>query len=127
MKPRTKDKPQKGVRTAMKTRHTPLSRVALLLLLPTVFACGVPWAPTGGLLTARAYHTATLLPGGEVLAAGGLGITNLFSTVVLASAELYNPVAGTWSATGSMTTNCRSDTIVCAGPDRSSHFLSNLS
>ncbi len=43
----------------------------------------------------RAYHTATLLPGGEVLVAGGLGVG-------AAGAELYNPSSGQWFATGSM-------------------------
>ena len=44
---------------------------------------------------ARGDHTATLLPSGKVLIAGGPG--------ALASAELYDPAAGTFTATGSMT------------------------
>jgi hypothetical protein len=48
--------------------------------------------------TGRELHTATLLPSGKVLVAGGS--TNGDG---LASAELYDPVTGTWSATGSMT------------------------
>jgi len=48
--------------------------------------------------TPRIDATATLLPDGQVLVAGGSG----GSSNALASAELYNPVAGTWSATGSM-------------------------
>jgi N-acetylneuraminic acid mutarotase len=43
--------------------------------------------------------TTTLLQNGQVLAAGGLN-----GSTYLASAELYNPATGTWSATGSMTT-----------------------
>ena len=50
--------------------------------------------------TERASPTATLLPSGKVLVAGG---TNC-GGCVLASAELYDPVAGTFSATGPMTT-----------------------
>jgi hypothetical protein len=46
---------------------------------------------------ARTGHSATLLADGSVLVAGGYG-----ATTVLATAELYNSVAGTWSATGSM-------------------------
>ncbi len=42
-------------------------------------------------------HTATLLPNGDVLVAGGDN-----DSVALASAELYDPVAGTWTATGAM-------------------------
>ena len=50
------------------------------------------WTYTGLLGTARYLHTATLLPNGKVLVAGGntaAGITT--------SAELYDPSAGTWT------------------------------
>ena len=46
---------------------------------------------------ARRYHTATLLPNGQVLAVGGYDNTN-----VLASAELFNPATGPWTATASL-------------------------
>ena len=49
--------------------------------------------------TPRAAHTATLLPNGQVLVAGGYGDSGL-----LRSAELYDPAAGSWIATGSMAT-----------------------
>jgi hypothetical protein len=46
-----------------------------------------------------------LLQNGQVLVAGGIknfdGMTT-YSPVTLASAELYDPSKGTWSATGSM-------------------------
>ena len=58
------------------------------------------WTATGSLGTARYVHTATLLPNGNVLVAGGIG----GSTGYLASAELYDPASGTWSATGSLGT-----------------------
>jgi N-acetylneuraminic acid mutarotase len=59
------------------------------------------WAPTGSMTAARRGHTATLLPTGQVLVAGG--DTCLYGGCpALASAELYNPATGTWSATGSM-------------------------
>ena len=45
------------------------------------------------------YHTATLLPNGKVLVAGGYG-----NSGYLASAELYDPATGTWTATGSLAT-----------------------
>ena len=44
-------------------------------------------------------HTATLLPSGQVLVAGGNNISGFLS-----SAELYDPASGTWTATGSMST-----------------------
>ena len=58
------------------------------------------WSATGSLATARVAHTATLLPNGKVLVAGGIND----SSGVLASAELYDPASGTWSATGSLAT-----------------------
>ena len=54
------------------------------------------WEVTGSMATARQYHTATLLPNGQVLAAGG------FFFVSYASAELYDPATGLWTETGSM-------------------------
>src|SRR5436190_6260719 len=59
------------------------------------------WTATDDLGTPRTYHTATLLPNGEVLVAGGTSNDLITS---LASAELYDPIARTWTATGSMTT-----------------------
>src|SRR5204862_7708072 len=50
------------------------------------------WTSPGSLNTARDFHTATLLPNGEVLVAGG-GLT---------SAELYGPATGNWTVTGSL-------------------------
>ena len=58
------------------------------------------WATTGSMKEARCYHTATLLPNGQVLVAGGEAAA--FNADSLASAELYNPSAGTWQATGSL-------------------------
>ena len=47
------------------------------------------WSSTGSLVTARDMHTATLLPSGAVLVAGGYG-----ASYCLNSAELYDPA--TW-------------------------------
>jgi hypothetical protein len=56
------------------------------------------WSSTGGLITARYRQTATLLPNGKVLIAGGFGAPG----VALTSSKLYDPVTGLWSATGSL-------------------------
>jgi len=59
------------------------------------------WSPTGSMSTVRSDHTATLLPNGKVLVAGGF---NLYYLNYLTTAELYDPAAGTWTGTGSMAT-----------------------
>jgi hypothetical protein len=59
------------------------------------------WTPTGSLNVARGGHRATLLSDGRVLVTGGESVP--FSEwTALASAELYDPVAGTWRATAPM-------------------------
>lgn len=59
------------------------------------------WFPTGNLSTARESQTATLLPSGLVLVAGGATVSN---GAPIPSAELYSPAAHTWSSTSSMST-----------------------
>lgn len=61
------------------------------------------WATTGSMLQGRERFTATLLPNGQVLVAGGDYYDGI-NAGVLTESELYNPALGTWSATASMTT-----------------------
>jgi hypothetical protein len=56
------------------------------------------WSSTGSMAQERIWHTATRLPDGKVLVAGGRGNVG----GAWRSAELYEPATGTWSATGSM-------------------------
>ena len=58
------------------------------------------WVTTASMGTARSFHTATLLPNGKVLVAGGAGGNAL---TPLSSSELYEPATGTWTNTGSLT------------------------
>ena len=57
------------------------------------------WTLTGSMTTARVGPTATLLPGGAVLVAGGIEVDQ---QILLGSAELYDPTTGSWTATGSL-------------------------
>jgi hypothetical protein len=84
-----------------------------------VFSKG--FTSTGSMGTARQSHTATLLGTGKVLVAGGSDLTG-----TLATAELYDPTAGTFSPTGSMETGRNGHTatllkdgkvLVAGGPD----------
>ena len=49
------------------------------------------WQPTASMSVARKRHTATLLPDGRVLVAGGVDSNDDSTTKALASAELYDP------------------------------------
>ena|GEM_PF-1806973 len=82
--------------------------LGLPLILPIFFLCAAwlvqpcaatpgQWEYTGSFNTARFHHTATLLPDGRVLAAGGEQYH-----FPMASAELYDPATGTWSYTANL-------------------------
>jgi N-acetylneuraminic acid mutarotase len=68
------------------------------------------WTATGSMVTPRyGGHTATLLPDGRVLVAGGSDFQvmpggELGRITALASAELFDPESGSWTATASMGT-----------------------
>jgi RNA polymerase sigma factor (sigma-70 family) len=56
------------------------------------------FTPTGSMTTKRSEHTATLLPDGRVLIAGG----HYQGTATVAWAELYDPATGKFSRTGTL-------------------------
>ncbi len=70
--------------------------ILLILIFPTPGQTA-GWTNTSPMAKARSDHTATLLPNGKVLVAGGWD-GSTYST----SAELYNPVTENWSPTGNM-------------------------
>ncbi|HEY3322841.1 MAG TPA: kelch repeat-containing protein [Planctomycetota bacterium] len=74
--------------------------VVLRLVLLASSAHAADWTTTDSMAIVRREHTATLLPSGKVLVAGGYNTT----TYYLSSAELYDPATGTWTATGSLAT-----------------------
>src|SRR5262249_60880908 len=59
------------------------------------------WSFTGSMGTGRFSFITVPLLSGKVLVAGGIG--SGLPGQITASAELYDPNAGTWSPTGSMT------------------------
>jgi N-acetylneuraminic acid mutarotase len=61
------------------------------------------WSSTGNLLTSRRLHTATRLADGRVLVAGGITGANAAPSTGIATAEIFDPSTGSWTATGSMT------------------------
>ncbi|MFN2475699.1 MAG: Kelch repeat-containing protein [Chthoniobacterales bacterium] len=74
------------------------------------------WSPGGAMKTGRDHHTATVLANGKVLVAGGYIYTAGYSGErTLASAELYDPVRGTWSFTGDLNA-ARSDHTAASLP-----------
>src|SRR5882762_2938939 len=66
--------------------------------------------PTGDMSTGRTAHTATLLPSGKVLIAGGdscffANYSFYYQDCPLNSAEVYDPGSGTFAPTGNMSVN----------------------
>lgn len=93
------------------------------------------FSATGGMYSARDSHTASLLPDGKVLIAGGaLETVERFQQIVktLASAELFDSVSGSFALTGAMITARRSHTatllsdgtvLVIGGLDTQNNYL----
>ena len=90
-------------------RRAALSALAVVSL--SAVGVGTAWAqssgtftPAGTMAVARGFHTATRLPDGTVLIAGGrVSGHQDYRGTVTASAEVYDPSTGTFSAAGNMT------------------------
>jgi hypothetical protein len=76
------------------------------------------FTPTGSMKDARENHTATLLPDGRVLVAGGDRPGRGVVQPYLAGAEIYDPATGEWTATGSLLTARASATATLLGDGR---------
>ena len=63
-----------------------------------------PATTAASLITGRYLHSATILNNGQILVAGGVSCPTSDSCSYLPSAELYDPVAGTFTNTGSLAT-----------------------
>src|SRR4029453_11829879 len=86
--------------TSIFTRRTTLLLLFMgagLTLVQPCAGAAFQWEQTGSLAIKRNSHTATLLPNGKVLAAGGSD-----NGTNLASAALYDPVIATWTSTASL-------------------------
>ena len=76
-----------------------LALAALALNLSVIYdAQAASWVTNSPMTTTRQYQTATLLPNGKLLVAGGVNGTYLSST------ELYDPATGKWMTTGALNT-----------------------
>jgi len=80
-----------------------LNQIAFLLMAGFgLFLAQLSAGPSrfgGNLVHPRAYHSATLLNDGRVLLAGGYLDS---SPWVTNTAEFYNPVSNSWTATGNL-------------------------
>jgi WD40 repeat protein len=74
--------------------------------------------PTGSMQTAREYHTATLLSDGRALITGGYVVHPGSDDATLASAELYDPATGKFSATASIKNERRQHTATLLSDGR---------
>jgi hypothetical protein len=75
------------------------------------------FGPTGSMAVARGFHAATLLLDGRVLITGG-NDQGWGNGHFLATAEIYDPIAGTFTETGSMTDGRSSHTATLLADGR---------
>src|SRR5689334_11343948 len=85
-------------RSALTIRlHSHLWFITLLACFPGLRdAAAQTWEQVGSMSAARQLHTATLLPDGRALIAGGY---------MLSSTEMFDPRTASWTTTAPMSTN----------------------
>ena len=94
------------------------------------------WSSTGALSQPASGHTATLLPDGKVLVAGGTTLVvaaGINTFPASAAAQVYDPATGVWTSTGSMlnarsghtATLLQSGKVLVAGGFGDSSFVSD--
>ena len=79
--------------------HALLIALLVSLILPQPAPAAPTWTTVESMSTTRWFHTATLLPNGKVLVAGGQN-----SGGYLDSAEVYDPSSNTWTSVAHMNT-----------------------
>lgn len=102
-----------------------LLSVASSVAMPLPAQAAPTWTNVASLHYGRSGHTATLLPNGKVLVAGG------YNNGYLSSAEVYDPNANTWTTVASMNTAHPGHTatllpsgkVLIAGGDNKGTFL----
>jgi hypothetical protein len=88
----------------------------LALLGASSYAQTGTFAETGRMISPRFGHTATLLPNGKVLIAGGSSLDNSNARLsATATLELYDPATGTFTATGKTASPIASATLLPDG------------
>jgi hypothetical protein len=79
-----------------------LATTATSNFTPMDFPSSDPLQPVGSLLEARAGHTATLLPDGRVVVAGGYSASESQPYTALSSVEIYDPGTKQFQKAGSL-------------------------
>src|SRR5262245_10702162 len=93
-----------GLRIYVWRRQMTACKWLIVLAAPALVAQrGSTFTPTGSMSVPRQSHTATLLTSGKVLITGGVSDYAPNFTGLL-NAELYDPINGTFIASGKMTT-----------------------